>query len=387
MTKEKNLYTNCIDCTQQFKHCGNPFRCDTYLGCTFNCTYCFARAKNTQNAWNDKVKKGDISMIKRFFDKSLAGEKQYKDYNVEMFRHGVPLHVGGLSDPFQHIEFTKHGGVTKELIELSNQYNYPVIFSTKAASLPQEYWDLLDPSRHAFQISLIGYNKEFIDKYELNTPTPQERLDFVRELKSRGFWVAIRIQPMINLDEAKLILEKIKGDVSYVTIEHLKIALDNKEVLNIFKEEFNSGEYYVPKTGARNYELIPSIKEANFKELSDIANSYGVKVGCGDNDLHHLTQSRCCCGIDMIGGLFDNYMKYNTTYMMTGDYDLEELWTPSNLYRLPNAEGARYYEKVKSFKDWTDDYILTNKHLIYASGKTEILKDIDPKVPIQKSLL
>lgn len=326
MEKNKeSLYKNCIDCTQQFKHCGNPFRCDTYSGCTFNCTYCFARAKNTQGAWSDRVRKGDINTIKRMFTKSLDGDKPFKDYNVELIRHRVPLHVGGLSDPFQHIEFTKHGGVTKELIELSNKYNYPVIFSTKAAKLPQEYWNLLDPKRHAFQVSLIGYTEEFINKYELSTPTPQDRLDFVKELHDRGFWVSIRIQPLIRLEEALLIVDKIKDNVSYITVEHLKIALDNKEVLDMFREEFNNDNYYVPKTGARNYEVIPKVKRANFDEISNLANSYGVKVGCGDNDLHYMTQSRNCCGVDTIGGLFDNYLKYNTTYMMTGEYDLEEM--------------------------------------------------------------
>lgn len=384
MKEEKKLYRNCIDCTQQFKHCGNPFRVDTYAGCTFNCTYCFARAKNTQGAWSEQVRAGDIRVIQRMFEKSLDGDKAYKDYNVEMMRHRVPLHLGGLADPFQHIEFTKHGGVTKELIKLTNKYDYPMVISTKVAHLPEEYWELLNPSRHAFQISLIGYSDEFIGKYELNTPTPQERLDFVKELHDRGFWVSIRIQPLIDLEEAKTILRKIEGNVSYITVEHLKIALDNHKVTDLFKDEFNSGNYYVPKTGARNYEVIPKVKEENFKELAEIANGYGVKVGCGDNDLHHLTQSRCCCGIDTIGEKFNNYMRYNTTYLMTGDYNLDELWAPNNLYRLPNAEGARYYEKCKSFKQWVREYIQANKHLIYASGKTDILKDMGVNA-IQKS--
>ena len=32
--------------------------------------------------------------------------------------------------------------------------------------------------------------------------------------------------------------------------------------------------------------------------------------------------------------IFDNYMKFNTTYFMTGAYNLDEIWTPENLHRL-----------------------------------------------------
>ena len=30
----------------QFKMCGNPFRIDTYRGCSFGCRYCFANSRN-----------------------------------------------------------------------------------------------------------------------------------------------------------------------------------------------------------------------------------------------------------------------------------------------------------------------------------------------------
>ena len=39
---ESELYKYPMALTQQFKHCGNPFRIDTCKGCDFGCKYCFA---------------------------------------------------------------------------------------------------------------------------------------------------------------------------------------------------------------------------------------------------------------------------------------------------------------------------------------------------------
>ena len=44
---------------------------------------------------------GDINKIKRLFYNALETDKTSKDIIVEMLRHNVPLHCGGMSDPFQ----------------------------------------------------------------------------------------------------------------------------------------------------------------------------------------------------------------------------------------------------------------------------------------------
>ena len=116
-----------------------------------------------------------------------------------MLKHYVPLHLGGMSDPFQKREWKY--GITKRFLEISNKYNYPINISTRTSYLPDEYWNLLNPEIHTFQISLIGVSDEYIRKFETNTPLASERIKFVKELKRRGFWVSIRIQPIIDINE------------------------------------------------------------------------------------------------------------------------------------------------------------------------------------------
>ena len=335
----------------QFKMCGNPFRIDTYRNCDFGCRYCFANARQGGFGDNNKMLKSlDIEWLERQFEKAFVDEKEYKDITIELLKHRVPLHMGGLADMFQSREWEQH--VTYDAIKVCNKYNYPIMFSTKVASLPDEYWDILDPKIHAFQISLFSDDDDYIRKYETNTPSATERIAFMKELHERGFWVSVRIQPLINVEHAINLVKKCRDFVDYITVEHLKIAADNKVIRELFKDELEKLPFF--KASGRNYELAVQFKEENVRRIKEVAN--GVPVGCGDNDLHHLTDSRCCCGVDTINENFDNYVKYNQTYFQTGEYNKEEIWTPqNNCKKCLNGDAVK--KDMFLWSDYVDEYM------------------------------
>ena len=310
--------------TNQFKYCGNSFRIDTYEGCDFGCKYCFANNRKGAYGKSKKSCAIEYDYMKRFFDKAFESERQYKDITVEVLQHKVPLHLGGMSDPFQKREFKDK--MTYELLKLSNKYTYPIMISTKCSYLPKEYWDILDPKIHAFQISLMGYDEDFIRKYETNTPTAKERIEFIKELHNKGFWVGLRIQPLIHLDQALKLVSEVNDYVNYITVEHLKIPTDNNEVKEVLSDIKAMYPFYKPKK-SRSYEMTTEFKLNNINKIKEISKA---PVGCGDNDLHKYSQSRCCCGIDTINSNFDNWIKYNTTYFETGEYNKEDIWIPQN---------------------------------------------------------
>ena len=348
----KDSYSNPLALTSQFRFCGNPFRLDFYKFCSFGCKYCFARNIKGQKDFEYSYAKFEI--VEKLFNKAFETKEETKNIVVELLRHKVPIHVGGLADPFQPIEFKFK--LNYKLIELSNKYNYPLIFSTKQSELPQEYWNILNPKLHAFQISLMGANDDFIKKYEDNTPSATQRINFLKKLRSKGFWCSIRIQPLIDLDEAIKLCDEINGIASYVTIEHLKINTDNPIMKELFKDELHK---YKRTSIMRNLELDKLTKMKNINILKEHLDK--TKVGVGDNDLHFLSQSRCCCGIDTIGKEFDNYLKYNLTYFTTehlGNKKIEEddkIWIPEcNCSSALNGDCV--IKNVRSFKDYVDSY-------------------------------
>ena len=375
--KDKNIetYTSPIGMTQQFRFCGNPFRIDMYKGCDFGCKYCFANSSQAKGH-NDGFAIAKIKSLESVFKKAFETDEESKDVTIELLRHRVPLHCGGMSDPFQKREFEYK--LTYKLIELSNKYNYPICFSTKQCDLPDEYFKILNPEIHAFQVSIMGWDDEFIKKYETNTPTAKQRLDFVKKLRDKGFWCAIRIQPLVDLDQAKKLVYEAGRYPNYIIIEHLKIPNDNNDVKKLFLKDYNKSFYKSPMN-MRNIEIQPDIKEKNINIIKEIANKNGVIIGVGDNDLHHLSQSRCCCGIDTINSNFDNYLKYNLTYFITGECENpNELWKPQC-----NCKQCFFSSAVKSeedrfvdYKKITDKYINDHDWLVHKSDRAEILKKL-----------
>ena len=107
--------------------------------------------------------------------------------------------------------------------------------------------------------------------------------------------------------------------VNYITVEHIKIGNDNSNKVELFKM-FNLNPLDFTSSG-REYELKTDIKRKNIEELKAISK---CPIGCGDNDLHELSDSHNCCGIDTINENFNNWIKYNAMYInQTGN---KEQW-------------------------------------------------------------
>lgn len=356
-----NTYKYPLALTQQFRFCGNPFRLDFYRGCDFGCKYCFANSRG--GGFQQTFDYADFDIVEKQFQKAFDSDKPTKNINIELLRHKTPIHIGGMSDPFQKREFVLK--LNYKMIKLSNKYHYPLMFSTKTAFLPDEYFDILNPELHAFQISLFGYDLEFIRKYETNTPSPQERINFIKKLKNKGFWVGVRIQPLIDVEQVIKLCKEIDGLVDYITIEHLKIPTDNKSVKQIF-EPIDKTKYYRPSS-LRNLELKKEEKYKNIMRIKNVV--HHTKIGVGDNDLHYLSDSTCCCGIDTINENFNNYLKYNLTYFTTANINEEQkddIYIPeSSVSSVLNPDTR--IKGVTLFKDYTDIYC-QNKNCFMCDG-------------------
>lgn len=351
-------YHESMQITKAFRFCPNAFRIDLYRGCNFGCKYCFANMEMFNEQDKTKWRAASIDKIRKRFELALETDKESKDILVELLRHNVPLHCGGMSDPFQSREWTEQ--LTKEFIKISNDYKYPVCFSTKTAQLPKEYIELLHPEYHAFQVSIMGWNDEYIRRWESNTFTAEQRLEFVKYLRRLGFWCSVRIQPVIDIKEVEELCYNIKGNCDYVTVEHLRIIYDTEQAIQSFwklcenKQDFELTPHHL--------QMKRDIKIKNIKRIKEILD---VPVGVGDNDLHYLSDSRCCCGIDLAGEAFKNYLKYNLTYLTTGESDVDNIWIPSCNPR--KHINDRYAGSVIDCKQYADDYM--KSHPDYVGGQ------------------
>ena len=237
-------------CGSQIILCNLPVRFDTYRGCSHGCRYCFAQKKN------------DISHIER--DESVDGLRSFiegkRGNETEWCDWNIPIHWGGMSDPFQPVE--KQIRASYECLKLLAETKYPFVVSTKGRLIADpEYLDLLAQCNCVLQISMVCSK---YDRLERGTPSYEERLAILKTVSARVQRTIVRIQP------------------------------------------------YMPEVFHDVMKNIPRIAEAG---------AYGVivegmKFYSGENRLRAMGDSMTCCGIDGLPGFRPN--EYNLCMLMNG---------------------------------------------------------------------
>ena len=131
--------------------CPCAYRLDTYKGCVFNCSYCYARkitnhCRSKSKKWDDNhsfnkyLVKLDYEKFERWCDR--INKSSYEDLNniayKIAFKDRVALRIGCMSDPFPYIECEEKA--TYNTLKILNKYDYPVIISTKNPEPLIEYY-------------------------------------------------------------------------------------------------------------------------------------------------------------------------------------------------------------------------------------------------------
>lgn len=277
-------------CGSQCFLCDLPIRFDTYEGCTHGCKYCFAEKFKDMN----EIKVNEtVKDLKNFIDGQRSGDIKWCDWNI-------PLHIGGMSDPFQPVEKKKR--ITYECLKLLKETQYPFVISTKGWLVAdEEYLSLLEQCNCVVQISLVCKS---YDKIEKGCPTFDERLGIVKKISPRVKRVIIRVQPYMceKFDEVFDNLSKFKDAGAYgVIIEGMKFPKKIEGMVKI------GGDFAYP------YDTILS----DFLKLKDEAHRLGLKIYAGENRIRKYGDSLTCCGIDGMEGFESN--KYNLNHILNGD--------------------------------------------------------------------
>jgi len=401
----EKYYSAPISLTSQFYFCPVPLRLDTYSGCSHQCVYCFANHQNmkTMNVQDDEMKDKSqgvgifptkLEYVKEYFDVAFNGkENKYREQEalaVECIKHRVPIHFGGMSDGLQPLE--KEVGVTYEVLKLLKSYNYPIIFSTKGKLiLEDKYFNLLkDYEAFALQISMIDDRSEILSILEPNAMTAEERLRAFKMYSDAGHWCGCRIQPMIiGLNDTQIIplLDKLKANgVKHVMVEGLKFFsgnnFANKKIGEVFKKitgkEYDLAAYYKAigsKNSGNDLELPTWRKYKYCKVFAEEIRKRGMTYGAADNDLRHLGDSPCCCGVEGLKG-FENLLKKNTGFALFRALELKK-------------QGIKEFDKSIIDKEYMPQgkfrIILSKEKIAKKLGKP--LKDVtreDTNIPINE---
>ncbi|WP_412464923.1 hypothetical protein [Flavobacterium mekongense] len=324
-------YENPLSVTSQFSFCGLPFRMDTYSGCAFGCAYCFARIRGG-NINAKKLKAANPELIIKKF-KNAQNSRINNGLINEYITQRVPVHFGGMSDPFQSIEkYYKSSLIVLKYLAL---IDYPVVISTKSTLVTNaEYLSVLKSfSNLLVQFSFSTLDEKKGSTIEPNVESPIALMNAVETLSKNGIKTAIRWQPYIPFysEEPEDFVRQIADlGVIHLGFEHLKLPLEKSNDLNAQLKNINDidiKKYYKTSKGindGRELILPPEQKVNLIKQVKKIANKSNLTFGAADNEFQYLSDTSCCCsGVDQLKG-FENWNKYQIAHAVKKSFDLKK---------------------------------------------------------------
>lgn len=287
-----------IDCGSQITICDMPVHFDNYIGCSHACEYCFVK----------RLKDIDrIKPIKNCYNnlKGFVEGKRYRD--VQWCDWDIPIHWGGMSDPFQPIEKNNKENIdsTYNILELLAETKYPVVISTKGKlCIDKEYLDVLKECNAVMQISCVS---KYYDNIEKGAPTYTERLKMIETLSKNVQRVIVRCQPyfpQVKHDILRNSLNDFKNAGAYgVVFEGMKYT---KKPLNC--------KYELERIGGDLCYSKQMLQE-HFELFKTKTHKLGMKFFVGENRLRQMGDSLCCCGCD---DLF-RVNTFNCNHLLNGD--------------------------------------------------------------------
>ena len=283
-------------CGTQCWLCDMPIRFDTYQGCSHGCKYCFVQRNGKYDIKN--IKKGEgVKALRAWIDGYRTNETNWCNWNI-------PLHWGGVSDPFQPCE--KVHRMSYDALKIFAETKYPFVVSTKGKIIAEkEYTDLLKQCNAVVQISAACSK---YDKLEEGAPTFNERLKIMSVVAPNVKRLIVRVQPYMHevYKDVYNNLELFKAAGAYgVIVEGMKFTSKRPGLVKV------AGDYTYP------IELIRS----DLLKLKTRAHEVGLTFYSGENRTRALGDSLCCCGVSDLPGFKVN--TYNLNHLLNGDNDVK----------------------------------------------------------------
>jgi len=281
----------------------------------------------------------------------------------------MPLHFGGMSDPFQPLEIIHRASF--KVLEFLASINYPVLISTKSNIITKkEYLELLKGYQNlVVQFSFSTLNDRKAEILEKGCPRPSVRLKSIEKLCDLDINTQIRWQPYIPLysENPQTFISKIRDiPIKHMIVEFLKIPIDNK--FNDSHPLFNDKElinYYIRNGSSiigREIVLNAELKMQIINEIKELLGATNISLGAADNDLHHFSSTECCCGIDRIRG-FENWNRYQVSFAVKNcrngsiSYDtISDQWRPKG--SIDKFLNSKSRIKNATHMNTVEDYIL-----------------------------
>lgn len=179
----------------------NPYR-----GCEHGCVYCFARPTHAYLGLSPGQDFESRLFVKPKAAQLLVQELRKPGYQVRT------MALGTNTDPYQPID--EKYQITREVLKVLRDFRHPVGIVTKSNRVLRDIDILADMAKDNLArvaISITTLDRELARTMEPRAPTPERRIEAIRELTAAGVPTTVMTAPMIpalNDHEMESILER-----------------------------------------------------------------------------------------------------------------------------------------------------------------------------------
>ena len=171
---------------------GMFYSMNPYQGCEHGCIYCYAR--NAHEYWGYSA---GLDFERKIIVKKNAPELLRK-FLMNPKWQCLPISLSGNTDCYQPAE--KKFKLTRQLLEVCNEFNQPVGMITKNAGMLRDK-DLLQEMASkkliSILVSITSFNEDLRRIMEPRTTTANQRLRIIKELSDAGVRMGVMLGPMI----------------------------------------------------------------------------------------------------------------------------------------------------------------------------------------------
>ena len=311
-----------------FAFCGLPLRLDSYKGCAFRCTYCFARARETVGG-TPQVKAADPAVLGRHLRRVFVECRENLSVTSRCLQQRVPLHLGGMGDPFQPAE--RRFKVSLSYLRSATEFQYPLVISTRGELIAESpYINILRSHKAVVvRLSLSTTEDRRSSLIERNEVRPSVILRTMEKLSSLGILVTCRWQPFVPglSEDPEVFAPRVaRTGCRQYSFEFLRLPREqNPQLIHGFRI-FTGDDIYHRYTSSgalhrvREYILPPEQRLPLILRARAAAHSAGMRFGSADNDFQYLSDNACCCsGVDEFPG-FEQFFRHQIAYAVRKNF-------------------------------------------------------------------
>ena len=177
----------------------SPLACDLYKGCVHGCKYCYGASTEVFDNMCETLSPVPNALeILENDAKRLAGDKREILFSFS-------------SDPY----FSEEAAVmTRKALEICEKYRLNAQVLTKGGMKASRDFDILARNGWRFGSTVIFTSEALREEWEPNVPSIESRIEAIRLADSLGIYTWVSIEPVIDAEEAKKVIEALKGSVS-----------------------------------------------------------------------------------------------------------------------------------------------------------------------------